>query len=111
LVPGFDVVAEAVSLRERLGRADLVVTGEGRLDASSWSGKVVGGVWEIARRAAVPILVVAGAVGPGATQPGLEVTDLTARFGQERAMADTARCVREVVREALQQRGGSGTVP
>src|SRR5579872_644322 len=36
LVPGFELVAGLVDLRSRLGRADLVVTGEGRLDASTW---------------------------------------------------------------------------
>ena len=41
---GFDVVADAVGLRERLEGVDLVVTGEGALDASSLDGKVVGGV-------------------------------------------------------------------
>jgi len=108
LVPGFDVVADAVSLADRLRRADLVVTGEGRLDASSWSGKVVGGVWALARRCAVPMLVVAGTVGPGGSRPGLEILDLTARFGQERALAEPAFCVREVVGEALTRRQGPG---
>ena len=46
LEPGFDVVAEAVGLEAALEGVDLVVTGEGRLDASSLAGKVVGGVLE-----------------------------------------------------------------
>ena len=69
LVPGFGVVAEAVGLEARLARAQVVVTGEGRLDASSWSGKVVGSVVGMARRAGVPVLVVPGAVGPGGLEP------------------------------------------
>jgi len=113
LVPGFAVVAEAVSLADRLGRADLVVTGEGRLDASSWSGKVVGEVQEMARIAAVPVLVVAGTLGVGGARPGLEFVDLTARFGVETALAEPAACVRAVVRQALGQclddRAGSGS--
>jgi len=44
LAPGFDVVAEAVGLEAALDGADLAVTGEGKLDASSLAGKVVGGV-------------------------------------------------------------------
>jgi len=104
LVPGFDVVADAVSLAERLGQADMVVTGEGRLDASSWSGKVVGGVSAMARTAAVSVLVVAGAVGPGGSRPGLDLVDLTTRFGAEAAMAEPGACVRATVREALEQR-------
>ena len=44
LAPGFDVVAEAVGLEAALEGADLAVTGDGKLDASSLAGKVVGGV-------------------------------------------------------------------
>ena len=46
--PGFEVVAEVVGLTGVLERADLVVTGEGKLDATSFAGKVVGGVLELA---------------------------------------------------------------
>src|SRR5438874_13087827 len=60
LVPGFDVVSDALSLPERMVDVDLVVTGEGFLDAQSFGGKAVGGVVELAREADVPILVVAG---------------------------------------------------
>ena len=44
LQPGFAAVAELVGLREAIAWADAVVTGEGQLDASSFSGKVVGEV-------------------------------------------------------------------
>lgn len=46
LEPGFDVVAAAAGLEEAMGDADFVVTGEGKLDATSFDGKVVGGVLE-----------------------------------------------------------------
>ncbi len=46
LEPGFDVVAVAAGLEEAMRDADLVVTGEGRLDVTSFEGKVVGGVLE-----------------------------------------------------------------
>ena len=46
LEPGFDVVADAVGLDDALDGVDLVVTGEGKLDATSFAGKVVGGVLE-----------------------------------------------------------------
>jgi glycerate kinase len=46
LEPGFDVVARAAGLDDALAGAQLVVTGEGKLDATSFDGKVVGGVLE-----------------------------------------------------------------
>jgi glycerate kinase len=44
LKPGFEVVAEVLQLRRVLDGAGLVLTGEGRLDSTSFAGKVVGGV-------------------------------------------------------------------
>ena len=46
LEPGFEVVAQAAGLEQLLAAADLVVTGEGKLDRTSFDGKVVGGVLE-----------------------------------------------------------------
>lgn len=46
LEPGFEVIARVTGLDHALEEADLVVTGEGRLDATSFLGKVVGGVLE-----------------------------------------------------------------
>jgi glycerate kinase len=60
--PGFDVVAEAVGLAERIAAADAVVTGEGRLDRQSAFGKTTAGVARMARRAGKPVLAVVGSV-------------------------------------------------
>ncbi len=104
LVPGFDVVAEALGLADRIAGAALVVTGEGTLDAESFEGKAVGGVVDLAIEAGVPVLIVAGEVVADELPDlpaSVEVVSLTARFGRERAMADAAGCVEEAVRAAL----------
>ena len=63
LEPGFDVVADAVALEGALDDADLVVTGEGKLDVTSLEGKVVGGVVDWSRELGVDeIAVIAGQV-------------------------------------------------
>jgi glycerate kinase len=62
VAPGFDVVADAVELEPALEGADLVCTGEGKLDASSLAGKVVGGVLEWAEELGVAAAVIAGQV-------------------------------------------------
>ncbi len=99
LRPGFDVVAEAVGLDGWLVPLDLVVTGEGCLDASSWEGKVVGGVVALARSRNLPVLVVAGRFGPGGPRPGpgLGFVSLTDRFGADRSRADPAGCFAAVL--------------
>lgn len=61
-VPGAERVAGLVGLPAALGRADLVVTGEGQLDATSLAGKVVGHVRSAAAQLELPVVVVAGRV-------------------------------------------------
>jgi len=63
--PGFDIIAEAIGLREQLVGADLLITGEGRLDGQTHYGKAVMGVAKMARECLVPVLVVPGALAPG----------------------------------------------
>ena len=107
LLPGFDVVADALSLPERIAGADLVVTGEGTVDAESFEGKAVGGVVELATRAGVPVLVVAGEIVADELPElpaSVEVVSLVARFGRERATADVAGCVTEAVDSAVRGR-------
>jgi glycerate 2-kinase len=61
--PGFDVVANAAGLDAALDGADLVLTGEGKVDASSFAGKVVGGVLEWAADVGIPARgVIAGQI-------------------------------------------------
>ncbi len=60
IVSGFDVVAEATGLRERLCRADIVVTGEGSFDAQSERGKTVGRLRELAAACGIRCIVLAG---------------------------------------------------
>ena len=130
IVEGFEVVAAETRLAERLEDADLVVTGEGRLDAESFNGKVVGGVCDLAESLGVPALIVAGEVGDvdavsqaseasdgsegsdgpegseqrpvqGAGQGETPVLSLSERFGPERARTDTATCVEQLLTEQL----------
>ncbi len=63
--PGIGVVADAVGLRACIAAVDLVITGEGRYDATSLRGKVCGGVARLAQEAGVPCLVLAGGIEVG----------------------------------------------
>lgn len=58
--PGAAAVASAVGLRRAVAGADLLVTGEGRLDGTSAAGKVVGTVLESARDVRVRTVAVVG---------------------------------------------------
>ena len=67
--PGVERVLSLVGFDRLLQDADLVVTGEGRLDAQTAHGKVVAGVAAACARAGVPCVAVVGSVEPGATPP------------------------------------------
>ncbi|GMW00888.1 MAG: glycerate kinase [Candidatus Hydrogenedentota bacterium] len=67
LRPGVDLVADACNLRGRIHGADLVITGEGRIDGQSAHGKTPVGVARIAKEAGVPVLALAGALGEDAS--------------------------------------------
>jgi glycerate kinase len=60
IVGGFDLVADELGLHDTIADADLVITGEGHLDAQSFDGKVVGGVAAIAAEFGVPVVVICG---------------------------------------------------
>jgi glycerate kinase len=62
---GSALVQRLVRLARRVRAADLVVTGEGRFDASSLTGKVVSGVAASAAELGLPCLVLAGQVVVG----------------------------------------------
>jgi glycerate kinase len=58
--PGFEVVAEALDLRGRIERADIVITGEGKLDAQTLEGKAPAGIAQLARALRKPVFAIAG---------------------------------------------------
>jgi glycerate 2-kinase len=62
LISGFDLIAEAVGLRERVQAADLIITGEGRMDAQTLHGKGPHGVALLARSLGKPIIAYAGGI-------------------------------------------------
>ena len=100
LVTGFDELSRRAHLSDVVSAADLVVTGEGRLDETSFAGKVVGGVADLARELYVPLLAVVGDTADDVRAP-FPVVSLSARFGRARSLAAPLECIELVVREAL----------
>ncbi|WP_085994027.1 glycerate kinase [Oceanobacillus senegalensis] len=63
--PGIEVVLEYCNLERALRNADLVITGEGKVDYQTASGKTPLGVAKAAMKQNIPTIIVAGAVGEG----------------------------------------------
>ena len=62
LKSGFDTVAEVAHLSQHIAEADLVITGEGKLDAQTAMGKVAGGISQIAKASRTPVIAICGSV-------------------------------------------------
>jgi len=62
---GVKVVAELNQLAHKISNADWVITGEGKFDQQTLSGKTVFGVSQIAKTHNVPVIVIAGTLGEG----------------------------------------------
>lgn len=78
LEPGADLLLEAAGLWEQLAEADLLVTGEGRLDAQTAMGKCPSVAASFGRKAGVPVIALAGSVDAGFRSG--EGTDIDAAF-------------------------------
>ena len=59
---GFEVVAQALRIEERIAKCDLVITGEGRLDTQTLEGKGPAGIASLARKHGKPVLALAGSI-------------------------------------------------
>jgi glycerate 2-kinase len=97
---GFEVVAEELDLVERFAGADLIVTGEGFLDAESFDGKVVGGVVDLAEELGIPVLAVVGEIFDGADER-VDTISMVRLFGEERSVTSPLICIEEAVAERL----------
>ncbi len=103
LAPGFDIVAEQLNLPAVLDDSDLVITGEGRFDATSLEGKATGGVLGLAWAANVPAIVISGSTEfPSETNISLED-----EFG-DAARSDPAACIERVIQRILERRDQQG---
>ena len=66
LVPGVELILAETGLESYVRSADVVVTGEGRLDAQTAMGKAPVGVARLAKRWGKPVLAFSGCIGDGA---------------------------------------------
>ncbi|HBH75661.1 MAG TPA: glycerate kinase [Acidimicrobiaceae bacterium] len=105
LESGAALIADAVDLYDKIESADLVVTGEGRVDATSFDGKVVGAVIELAAAAECDVLVIGGRIDDEARQRldhlGVAWLDLVAAHGETTAMTATADAVTVSISDVL----------
>jgi Glycerate kinase len=107
LVPGFDIVADEVGFFEAIDSCDVIITGEGRLDDTSFDGKVVGSVAASAKQRRKTVHAICGDVHASAQthmkRLGLGATNLYEIFGDD-ALTATTRCVEQAAARWLAAR-------
>ncbi|MEY3823234.1 MAG: hypothetical protein RL628_1342, partial [Actinomycetota bacterium] len=108
LIPGFDMVADELNLTDRIKNADLVITGEGQLDHTSYEGKVVGGIIDNCQHLQTPVAAIVGSyefdteldnefVRP---KPLISLTEM---FGYDKAMNEPLWCIEHAALDLLRQ--------
>jgi len=103
---GMDFIAEFTSLEEKVSGADYVITGEGKVDSQTLSGKVVKGVADLAKKHKKPLIVIAGKneLDPQQlTQLGVTglITLVTDELGEQEAIQHASQVLKSRVREQI----------
>lgn len=98
--PGIEVVMEAMDFERIASEADLLITGEGRSDGQTITGKAPSGVASLAERHQVPVLLISGAIEEASREMlqavFTEVHGLTdSGINSEIAMSQSFRLLRE----------------
>ncbi len=62
MIPGIEMVLDAIKFDEIIENADLVITGEGRIDFQTASGKTPAGVLKRAKKHGIPVIAIGGSV-------------------------------------------------
>ena len=83
---GIETVLDTVHFENMIKDADMILTGEGKLDGQSLRGKVIAGVTRRAKKAGVPVVAVVGGIGEGAEEAYKE--GLSAMFSINRMPID-----------------------
>ena len=113
LRPGIRIVLDASGFAEKVRGADLVLTGEGRIDHQTAYGKTISGVARVSRDSGVPVVAIVGSIGAGVDSlyplgvtsmftlvPGPVSLDEAMKHGK-RMIADTAERVLRLVVSAV----------
>lgn len=100
LIPGFDLVADETGFYDAVKNHDLIVTGEGLLDDTSYEGKVVGNVQQLANDADKECLAIVGDIDENISAveaQRLRTLSLTQLFGSDDAHKNVLRRIEDTM--------------
>ena len=103
---GIDIVLQAIDLETDMAGADLVITGEGRLDGQTAMGKVPVGIAKMAKKYDLPVIAFAGCLGDGAAlciNEGIDEFYAITPAGMELETAMKTEVAEENMKRAVRQ--------
>ena len=108
LKPGFDVVAQQTNIEKSIQKADLVITGEGKLDSQTRYGKTPYGVALLAKKYDVPVIAFAGLVENGTNELYKNIFEkivpiASEQISQTEAMENAAALLRQATSKAIRE--------
>ena len=101
--PGFDLLADLCGLHKRIEAADLVISGEGRLD---WQTRMGKGPWRLQRRARAlgrPVVLFVGSVAEGAAPVAAEFQEIVSVGRPELTWDELRARASELLEDAARQ--------
>jgi glycerate kinase len=104
LQPGIEIVLDAIRFREHLAGADLVLSGEGRIDAQTAFGKTIAGISRACAQAGIPVIAIGGSLG--ADLPPLDTIGLAAAWDilpRPMSLADAMKQARPLLEHTAEQ--------
>ena len=101
LRPGFDVVAEWVKLEAMIRWADVIITGEGKVDAQSLKGKVVSGILRRALPFGKKVMLVCGQLAGDFSPPDVPVYAMADHVGGHEAWTQPESSLRRLIAEVV----------
>ncbi len=103
--PGFEFFCESVGMKALLETTDLVITGEGKLDATSLSGKGPGGMARLCRERGIPCIAICGKVEDRGSLEGSElfadIREISTGLSIEESTRRASELIAWQVQEAL----------
>lgn len=92
--PGIEVVMEAINFQKEIEDADFIITGEGKSDHQTFSGKAPMGIATVAKKQGIPVILISGFIEPKS------IPDLSMCFTQLVSIANPSISVEESIRKA-----------
>ncbi|MCZ8542515.1 glycerate kinase [Psychrobacillus psychrodurans] len=90
--PGIEVVMEAINFEEHIKNADFIITGEGKSDSQTLSGKAPIGIAKVANKHNVPVILISGYIEP------LSIRNLSSYFSKLVSIVDHSITLEKAMR-------------